>query len=237
MSVSAFTLVFEHPEFLVIDKSPVIDVHQNDDIAGVTQIVAKALSLPKVWLVHRLDKATSGLLLLAKNQDAASALSQLFQERSIDKYYLAISDKKPKKKQGSIIGDMSKARAGAWKLMASKQQPAVTHFHSVSLQPNTRLYLLKPYTGKTHQLRVALKSIGSPIVGDGIYGGTPAQRLLLHAYKLGFTFANQSFEFVQPPAFSDVIDNKKLLASISELENTDLPWPDKKLKALAVNRD
>lgn len=235
--MSASTLVFDHPEFLVIDKSPGIDVHQHDDIPGITQIVADALSLPKVWLVHRLDKATSGLLLLAKNQDAASVLSQLFQERNIDKYYLAISDKKPKKKQGSIVGDMSKARAGAWKLMASKRQPAVTHFHSVSLQPNTRLYLLKPYTGKTHQLRVALKSIGSAIVGDNIYSGTPADRLLLHAYKLRFEFANQTFEFFRTPEFSRFIDMAVLHAGINELENADLSWPDKKLQALAVNHD
>ena len=61
---------------------------------------------------------------------------------------------------------MQKARNGAWKLCQSKENPAITRFESVSCEPNLRLFILKPQTGKTHQLRVAMKSLGSPILGD-----------------------------------------------------------------------
>ena len=77
--------------------------------------------------------------------------SDFFSEHHIQKTYLALSNQKPKKKQGLIVGDMQKARNGAWKLCQSKENPAITRFESVSCEPNLRLFILKPQTGKTHQ--------------------------------------------------------------------------------------
>ena len=104
---------------------------------------------------------TSGLLILALNAESAAEFFRLFAEHHIQKTYLALSNQKPKKKQGLIVGDMQKARNGAWKLCPSKENPAITRFESVSCEPNLRLFILKPQTGKTHQLRVAMKSLGS----------------------------------------------------------------------------
>ena len=117
----------------------------------------------KLYSVHRLDKMTSGLLLLAKSPQIAAQLTALFTTHQIQKYYLAISDKKPKKKQGLIKGGMQKSRRGMWKLTKEKNNLAITQFFSYSLGNGKRLFVIKPHSGKTHQIRVALKSIGSAI--------------------------------------------------------------------------
>ena len=87
---------------------------------------------------------------------------------------------------------MKKAREGAWKLCQTKENPAITRFASVSCEPNLRLFILKPQTGKTHQLRVAMKSLGSPILGDGLYGKNTEKidRTYLHATQLEFDYLN-----------------------------------------------
>lgn len=114
------------------------------------------------------------------------------------KTYLALGTDKPSKKQGWIKGDMEKSRRGAWKLTRGMENPAVTEFGSHSLEPGLRLFVLHPHTGKTHQLRVAMKSLGSPILGDTLYGGKHASRMFLHAWKIKFDYQGQTFEIVAP---------------------------------------
>lgn len=186
-------IIYKHRDFIIIDKPCNTSVHKDDAEIGLTQRIAEQLNMTQVWLVHRLDKITSGLLILALNEVAAATLSQLFARHLVQKTYIALSVHKPKKKQGLIIGDMQKARRGAWKLCPSKENPAVTRFSSVSCEPNLRLFILKPQTGKTHQLRVAMKSLGSPILGDELYGGNgeKSDRTYLHAYGLEFTYRNE----------------------------------------------
>ena len=144
---------------------------------------------------------TSGLLILALNAESAVEFFRLFSEHHIQKTYLALSNQKPKKKQGLIVGDMQKARNGAWKLCQSKENPAITRFESVSCEPNLRLFILKPQTGKTHQLRVAMKSLGSPILGDALYGKNTENidRTYLHAARLQFEFKGQAFDVFTLP--------------------------------------
>lgn len=194
-----FTLCFQHPDFVIIDKPAGLSVHQDDQAVGLCELVAKQLHVPRVWLVHRLDKLTSGLLILALNKTAAVTFYHLFAEHQIQKTYWALSREKPKKKQGSIIGDMQKSRRGAWKLSPQRENPAITQFHSHSLEPKLRQFILQPKTGKTHQLRVAMKSLGSPILGDELYGGESADRLYLHAYQLVFCYQGESVSVSQPP--------------------------------------
>ncbi|WP_118805573.1 TIGR01621 family pseudouridine synthase [Haemophilus haemolyticus] len=185
-------VVYQHSDFIIINKPEGISVHKDQEEQGLTELVAKQLNVPQVWLVHRLDKVTSGLLILALNAESAAEFSRLFSEHKIYKTYLALSNQKPKKKQGLIIGDMKKARDGAWKLCQTKDNPAITRFESVSCEPNLRLFILKPQTGKTHQLRVAMKSLGSPILGDGLYGKNieKIDRTYLHAAQLEFDYLN-----------------------------------------------
>lgn len=180
-------VIFEHSDFLIINKPPGIGVHQENEQIGVVELIKQQLHAEQLWLVHRLDKVTSGCLILAKSAQAAAQFGELFSKRTIDKYYLAISDKKPNKKQGAIVGDMAKSRNGTYKLLRTKQSPAKSQFFSKGLAGN-RAFLLKPSTGKTHQLRVALKSLGAPILGDTAYGGTTADRTYLHAFGLVFSY-------------------------------------------------
>lgn len=182
------TICYQHQDFVIIHKPDGISVHKDDQDGNLTVEIARQLGVEKVWLVHRLDKATSGLLILALSKEAAVTFYHLFAQHQIQKTYWALSADKPKKKQGKIIGDMQKSRRGAWKLLHSRENPAVTTFQSQSIEPNLRWFILQPQTGKTHQLRVAMKSLGSPILGDELYQGKKADRVYLHCHRLDFCY-------------------------------------------------
>lgn len=201
-----FTIVFQHPDFIVINKPAGISVHKDNEEKGLTTMLAEQLNVEQVWLVHRLDKVTSGLLILALNKEAAGRLSQLFANHQIQKTYWALATQKPKKKQGKIVGDMAKSRNGAWKLLRTKENPAITQFSSHSLKPKLRHYILQPKTGKTHQLRVAMKSLGSPILGDTLYSGEKSDRVYLHAYQLDFEYLGKTFCIQALPEVGEVWD-------------------------------
>ncbi|MCP4988420.1 MAG: TIGR01621 family pseudouridine synthase [Colwellia sp.] len=200
-----FKTITEHPDFIIVDKAAGVNFHDEGDIgAGLFSQVKTQLQNkhPEVELypVHRLDKMTSGLVVFAKTLACAQVFGRLFSDHDVEKYYLAISDKKPRKKQGLIKGDMAKSRRGMFKLLRSMDNPAITQFVSDSIGNKQRLYLLKPHSGKTHQLRVALSSIGSPIVGDPLYNTlSSADRGYLHAYALKFTYLDEQFEFISAP--------------------------------------
>lgn len=195
-----FDILHTHPDFIVINKHPSVSVHKDEQESSLLQNISLVTGDKQLYLVHRLDKMTSGILLLARNHDAASELSQAFADRNVEKYYLAIGSKKPKKKQGLISGDMERSRRASWKLINRHENPAVTQFLSLAGEPGERLFLCKPHTGKTHQIRVALKSIGSAIVGDPIYNpSSVADRGYLHAYALGFEYQEEHYRFVCDP--------------------------------------
>jgi len=196
---SAFSVCFTHPDFLVLHKAPGIGIHDEAGEPGLINLARQQLGL-ELYPVHRLDKVTSGLLLVARHKTANQALSQAFAQRLVKKQYLAISDHKPKKKQGLVQGDMAKGRRGAWLLTRSQENPAITRFTSLSLGEGRRLFFLSPLTGKTHQLRVAMKSLGAPILGDALYGGSPADRVYLHAWRLSLVYGGEPWRFEVAPA-------------------------------------
>jgi tRNA pseudouridine32 synthase/23S rRNA pseudouridine746 synthase len=205
-------LVFDHHDFMVLNKPTGMPMHDSKE--AIIPVAESQFNCAKLWLVHRLDTGTSGCILLAKNKQAASELSQQFAAKTVQKYYIALVDKKPKKKQGMIKGDMKKARNGDWKLTTTQENPAITQFFSYTLQneptltsniaqeiddghalpPSLRLCIVKPITGKTHQIRVALRSLGAPIVGDKRYKGSESDRLYLHSYAMQFSYMNELFE-------------------------------------------
>lgn len=193
-----FACLGETDDWVALHKPAGTGIHSEEGEPGFV-VLASQQQGQNLWPVHRLDKVTSGILLLAKNASAAARLSQGFAERSVDKWYLAYSGRRPVKKQGWIKGDMLKARNGCWKLARSMENPAITRFISQATQNGQRLYLLKPLTGKTHQLRVAMKSLGAPIDGDGRYGGEAAERTFLHAYALRFEDQGEITELICPP--------------------------------------
>ncbi|VAW45208.1 Pseudouridine synthase, VC1668 type [hydrothermal vent metagenome] len=212
MNHKMIDVVFQNQDFIVVNKPAGLNFHseaetENTTQAGLAVLVKQQQQLAELYPVHRLDKMTSGLVIFALNKVTAQAFQILFEQHHIQKYYLAISDKKPKKKQGWVIGDMVSARRGSWKLTQSKRNAAKTQFISALIEPKKRLYLVKPITGKTHQIRVALKSIGSPILGDTRYSETNEAKQLdrgyLHAFAIQFTLYDHPYQFVQSPTESE----------------------------------
>ena len=198
--VAALHIVGESARWVVVDKPHGVPCHANSKGEGVLtllrrQQVARGESdaaVKEYRLVHRLDDGTSGCLVVAKDRDAAATLGSAFRERRVRKAYVALTASEPKKKKATIAGDLVKARRGAWKLerSCSPGACACTVFtRTLGLgapapeagDAAQRLLVARPVTGKTHQIRVAAKSIGAPLLGDGLYGGGKADRLYLHA--------------------------------------------------------
>jgi tRNA pseudouridine32 synthase/23S rRNA pseudouridine746 synthase len=223
-------IVFEHQDFIVINKPPGIAVQNETEQAGILPQVCEQLGIAKLWLVHRLDKVTSGLLILGKSERAAAEFGHMFEAHLIQKYYIAVSSKKPKKKQGTVSGGMKKVRDGLWILDSSNKQRATTQFFSYGIAPGLRLFVLKPLTGKTHQIRVMMKSLGSPILGDELYKGESADRTYLHAFALRFVYQQQEIDLCCLPqigqAFNDEITQAKLATLTAPWQ---LAWPNYKM--------
>ena len=193
-------VLFQDDRLIAVYKPAGLSYH-NDDADGAPGLVATLRAMQaegrfppcSLHSVHRLDKTTSGIVIFAKNASAASALSAGFRHRLIHKYYVALADRKPSRKMGTVRGDMVQARRGAWMLTRdATAKAAVTCFTSrgvvgVSARP-LRVFLLRPLTGKTHQLRVAMKSLGSPVLGDGTYAAKHSamgeDRSYLHAVAI-----------------------------------------------------
>ena len=225
---SAYQIVSQQDDFIIINKAANVHFHSQDGTAGVVAQVEIDLGV-KLFAVHRLDTPTSGLLILAKTSEAANRFTQMFTAHQVQKYYLAIATGKPKKKQGWIIGDMAKSRRSMYKLLRTKENPAITHFFSLSIGSGIRAYLLKPFSGKTHQLRVALASVGVPILGDNLYGKQTSDRCYLHAYQLNFCYLEQEYQFTQLPTEGACFLTEAMQQCVQD--NWSLPaqldWPQK----------
>jgi tRNA pseudouridine32 synthase/23S rRNA pseudouridine746 synthase len=218
-----YRLIARHESFIVISKAPGVSVHRDDAETGLVEQIERDLG-QKLWLVHRLDRITSGLLLLATSAAACERLAALFRSRQVEKFYLALSDRKPAKKQGSVIGDMVKSRRGSWRLLRGRDNPAMTEFRSASAGPGLRLLLCRPATGQTHQIRVALKSLGAPIIGDPIYheAVVPApDRGYLHAWQLRFSLDGCDHHFTAEPDSGELFRLDSVRAAIAPWQ---APW-------------
>ncbi len=230
-----FKIITQTSDFVVVAKRAGVNFHDEGKLGSglFSQVKAhlkKHSDISELYPVHRLDKMTSGLLIFATSLSSAQMFNDLFKHHLVEKYYLAISDTKPSKKQGLIKGDMAKSRRGMYKLMRSMDNPAITQFFSYSQGEGKRLYMLKPHSGKTHQLRVALSSIGSPIMGDPLYYSykspepemkSTVDRGYLHAYALKFNFADKQYEFTLAPNEGELFVTKNIKNKLNELGQ---PW-------------
>ena len=215
--------LFDHPNFMAIYKPLGVGMHTEAESLGL-QVLAEQQFGMKLWMVHRLDKVTSGVVLFAKNADAAAEFTSLFSEQRIEKTYLALSQSKPKRKQGRIKGDMVAARNGSYKLLKTQLNPAITDFFSLSVEPGLRLFVCRPKTGKTHQIRVALKSEGAGILGDERYG-QPADRTYLHAWRIAFRYQNDAYHIEAAPLEGEWFNKNTFVDRVKQLENGDY-WPE-----------
>ncbi|TCI02661.1 TIGR01621 family pseudouridine synthase [Corallincola luteus] len=229
LAANAVSPIFVHDDFWIFNKPAGISCHDEPTTGehGYFRLLRQAL-LEDVYPVHRLDKVTSGLLIVARSSEAAAQFGSLFANREMQKFYLAISDRKPKKKQGWVIGDMQRSRRSSWRLTSGKSDPAVSQFFSYSMRPGLRLFVVKPLSGKTHQIRVALKSLSAPIVGDHLYAGTPADRTYLHAYAVEFNWLGECLRYHCLPTEGVEFSPVESLLMAKELSCPWLlPWPQR----------
>lgn len=209
-------IVYEDDDCLVIDKPAGILTHSkgafNPEGTVATFIrpkINKELSGDRAGIVHRLDRATSGLIICAKHPTAVSWLQKQFSERKVKKTYYAVIQGQLTPAEAVIDMPIERHPKTPKLFRASLQgKPALTEYMVSQSGTHYSLIELRPKTGRTHQLRVHLKQLGHPIVGDTLYDGEPADRLYLHATELELTLPNhqrQVFTSPLPASFHSMI--------------------------------
>lgn len=193
-------VVHEDEDLLVVDKPAGLVVHPAPGHAGPTLAGAlgdRAGGGPepaRAGIVHRLDRDTSGLMLVARNDETHAALQAMIRRREVVREYLALAVGQPDAESGTIDAALGRdrVRRTVRSTRTDRARAAVTHFRVLERLPRTALLEVRLETGRTHQIRAHLAAIGHPVCGDGQYGGSDCGRRLgltrqfLHARRLMF---------------------------------------------------
>ena len=227
-------VIFEDDHLLVVDKPAGLVVHPaagNRDGTLVNALLHHcdgSLSgiggVARPGIVHRIDKDTSGLLVVAKTDVAHEGLARQFAARSIDRRYLAIVNGVPKASEGTVDAPLARSAANRKKIAiveGGRGKRAVTHWRRIQALRDAALVECRLETGRTHQVRVHMASIGHPLVGDPVYGRSEKthgkilkelqfHRQALHATELGFTHPvtkrRLSFASAMPPDMQELFE-------------------------------
>ncbi len=216
-------VVYEDDDLLVVDKPAGMVVHPAPGHAGGTLVNALLARCPDLagiggelrpGIVHRLDKETSGLIVVAKHERAHRWLAAQLKARQMDKRYLALVDGAPATATGTIDAPIGRDPRHPQRMaIVASGREALTHFHLLRRYRHHCLLEVRPVTGRTHQIRVHLASIGCPVAGDRIYGRRqptlPLARHFLHAARLTFRLLSgqtRTFEAPLPPDLQLVLD-------------------------------
>lgn len=199
-------VLYEDDDCVVINKPAGLLAHSkgafNSEATVATWLKSRLQDLggERGGIVHRLDRATSGLLIGAKNQLALQWLQKQFSQRKVKKTYAAVVQGTPNLEQAVIDMPIERnPRRPQTFRVGSNGKPAVTAYKVLASNGRCSLLELKPTTGRTHQLRVHLQHTGHPILGDTLYGGPEAERLFLHAESLDLTLPNRSRQIFTVP--------------------------------------
>lgn len=205
-------ILYEDDDVIVVNKPSGLLTHAKGGLSDeptVAEIIRPKTSFAtdtdRPGIVHRLDRDTSGLLIIAKNPESAAHLQRQFAERTAKKTYIAITDGRPKLNAAKI--DLPIGRnpsAPSTFRIDPNGKPAQTTYHVLTENDTQSLVELKPTTGRTHQLRVHLTHLNAPILGDRVYGKSSDCRMMLHAQKLEITLPSgerKVFEAAIPDEF------------------------------------
>jgi 23S rRNA pseudouridine1911/1915/1917 synthase len=189
-------VAWENDDLLVIDKPAGLVVHPAPGHAGVTLVERLAGGAWKPLPVHRLDRDTSGLMLVAKREDVRDELQQLLRARSLTREYLALAEGTLKSRSGTIDAPLGRGAGDRTRMVVGGTRPrtARTHFEVELFLEGFTLVRAQLETGRTHQIRAHFAAIGHPLAGDRAYGGRPALRLerqFLHSARVAFAYSGE----------------------------------------------
>ena len=217
-------VIFEDDDLVIIDKPSGVIVHARGkywDEASIASSLRQhcqwssisqpaALADLRAGIVHRLDRGTSGVLVCAKNQTSLKALQAQFHDRSVEKVYSGlIAPRTGLPDKGLIDKPIGRDMKNPKKFKVSRRgREAQTLFAIKSKSRKAWLLEIQPLTGRTHQIRLHLASLGMPLLGDPLYGGEPAPRLMLHARQISFdhprTGRRLTFAAAEPALFEEL---------------------------------
>ena len=225
----SINILYEDNDIAVIDKKAGLVIHPSyghesgtlvnaimfhiNDLSGINGEI-------RPGIVHRLDKDTSGLIIIAKNDKAHNKLSEMFKNKEINKTYLAIVKGSLGKDTGRLETQMGRDLKDRKKMSVLKTggKTAITNYEVLDKNDKFSLVRVNIETGRTHQIRVHMKYLGYPILGDSVYGkeSKSVKRQMLHAYKLEFIHPVTGKEMIIkseiPKDFSEVLERIKLHA-------------------------
>ena len=189
-------IAWEDEHILVVDKPAGVVVHPSPGHAsgtlvhGLVGLAAGGEDEERPGIVHRLDRDTSGLLVVARSQEAYARLQDLVRRRALDRRYLALVRGRPRSRTGRIEAPIGRDRHDPLRRSLDTDTPreAITHFEVERLLSKHALLSIRLETGRTHQIRVHLSAIDLPVVGDPVYGVPDPElgRQFLHANRLSF---------------------------------------------------
>ncbi len=226
-------VVFENEDVLIVNKPAGMVVHPSPGHDRATLVNAALGHSPDIkgvggelrpGVVHRLDKNTSGLVVLAKHDQALRMIQAQFKDRTVEKVYLALVDGEPPTPSGKVdapVGRNPRHRKRMAVVPESRGRVACTNYRTLERLGNHTLLEVKPETGRTHQIRVHMSFLGCPIVGDRIYGrrkpSFTLQRHFLHALRLTFQLPEDSetrtFEAPLPGNLEAILERLRIAAS------------------------
>lgn len=210
-------IIYEDDNVLVVDKPSGVISHARGryfDEPSVASFVRQITGQKgeRSGIVHRLDRATSGVMITAKNQETLSLLQKQFSQRNVKKTYMAIIEGSMPTEEGVIdmpIGRNPKVPATFH--VTEEGKHALTRYKTIAKHNGLTLLELSPETGRTHQLRVHLHELKHPILGDALYKGKEASRLMLHAVSLEITIPDGEravFTAPLPPEFQELVPHE-----------------------------